>query len=153
MKKLEDLRGHLLANVPGLKRNPDKLLTFIEDGSIEFWPGQNLSHAYAIPIQIIVTDYAGNVDDLVLPILSWLQVREPGHDPMNTIRFEAELLNNNSYDIAITVNVTERVIVKATEAGLDVEHVLPEAPMEIEATEWEIIMDLHHFKEDVDFDD
>jgi len=100
-----------------------------------------------------VTDYAGNVDDLVLPILSWLQVREPGHDPMNTIRFEAELLNNNSYDIAITVNVTERVIVKATEAGLDVEHVLPEAPMEIEATEWEIIMDLHHFKEDVDFDD
>lgn len=153
MKKLEDLRNHLLANVPGLKRNPDKLLTFIEDGSIEFWPGPNLSHAYAIPIQIIVTDYAGNVDDLILPILSWLKVREPGHDPMNTIRFEAELLNNNSYDIAITVNVTERVIVKATEAGLDVEHVLPEAPMEMDATAWEIIADLHNVAEGVESDD
>lgn len=153
MRKLEDLRKHLMANVGGLKRNPEKLLTFIEDGAIEFWPGPNLSHAYAIPVQIIVTDYAGNVDDLILPILSWLQVREPGHDPMNTIRFEAELLNNNSYDIAITVSITERVIVKATDAGLDVEHVLPEPPMEIDATEWEIIMDLHGLKEDVDFDD
>lgn len=153
MKKLEDLRGHLLANVPGLKRNPDKLLTFIEDGSIEFWSGPNLSHAYAIPVQIIVTDYAGNVDELILPILSWLKVREPGHDPMNTIRFEAELLNNNSYDIAITVNVTERVIVKATEAGLDVEHVLPEAPMEMDATEWELIADLHNVAEGVESDD
>lgn len=153
MRKLEDLRKHLMANVDSLKRSPEKLLTFIEDGTIEFWSGPNLSHAYAIPVQIIVTDYAGNVDDLILPILSWLQVREPGHDPMNTIRFEAELLNNNSYDIAITVSITERVIVKATDAGLDVEHVLPEPPMEMDASEWEIIMDLHGLKEDVDFDD
>lgn len=153
MRKLEDLRNHVIENVPGLKRNPDKLLTFIEDGKIEFWSGPNLSHSYSIPVQIIVTDYAGNVDDLILPILSWLKVREPGHDPMNTIRFEAELLSNNSYDIAITVNVTERVIVKATEAGLDVEHVLPEAPLEIDATEWEIIADLHGVKEGVESDD
>lgn len=153
MRKLEDLRRHLLENVPKLKRNPDKLLTFIEDGNIEFWQGPNLSHAYSIPVQLIITDYAGSVDDIVIPVISWLSVREPGHDPMNTIRFEAELLNNNSYDIAITVNITERVIVKATENGLDIEHVLPEPAMEMDATEWEIIMDLHGLKEDVGFDD
>ncbi|OEY67463.1 phage tail protein [Marinobacter sp. X15-166B] len=153
MRKLEDLRRHVLANVPKLKRNPDKLLTFIEDGNIEFWQGPNLSHSYAIPIQLIVTDYAGSVDDIVIPVLSWLKVREPGLDPMNTVRFEAELLNNNSYDIAITVNITERVIVTATADGLDIEHVLPKPPMEMDATEWEIIMDLHGFYDGVESDD
>lgn len=153
MKKLTDLRAHLLANVPNLKRNPDKLLTFIEDGSIEFWEGPNLSHLYSFPVQLIITDYSGPVDDIILPVLSWLKIREPGHDPKNTLRFEAELLKNNSYDIAITVQVTERVIVKATDAGLDVEHILPEPPMEMDATEWQIIMDLHGLEEDVDFDD
>jgi len=153
MKKLEDLRGHILANVPNLTRNPEKLLTFIEDGSIEFWEGPNLSHMYSFPIQLIITDYSGSVDNIILPLLSWLKVREPGHDPKNTLSFEAELLKNDSYDIAITVQVTERVIVKATEAGLDVEHILPEPAMEMDATEWEIIMDLHGLEEDVPFDD
>src|SRR5690554_5393237 len=128
MKKLEDLRKHVIANVPRLQRNPDKLLTFIEDGSVEFWPGANLSHMYTLPIRLIVLDYAGSVDDIIIPILAWLKVREPGFDPQNTISFEAELLNNKSYDISVTVNVTERVIVKPKESGLDIEHVLPEPP-------------------------
>lgn len=153
MKKLADLRTHILTNVPGLKSNPDKLLTFIEDGNIEFWPGSNLSHMYTLPIRLIITDFTGNVDDIILPILSWLQVREPGFDPANTISFEAELLNNNSYDISITVNITERVIVTSTEAGLVADHVLPEPPLEMNSdAEWQIIADLHGLAEPVDGD-
>lgn len=154
MRKLSDLRNHILANVPHLKRNPDKLLTFIEDGNIEYWQGANLSHSYTLPVRLIVTDYAGEVDEIIIPILSWLQYREPGLDPSNTLSFEAELLNNNSYDISVTVNITERVIVKATEAGLDVEHVLPEPPMAMNGdAEWQIISDLHGLAETVPGDD
>ncbi|MBK1874585.1 phage tail protein [Marinobacter sp. 1-3A] len=153
MKKLADLRAHILANVPSLKRNPDKLLTFIEDGNIEFWQGANLSHNYTLPVRLIVTDYAGEVDHIIIPILSWLQIREPGHDPMTTLSFEAELLNNDSYDISVTVNITERVIVKATPAGLDVEHVLPEPPLVMnDDAEWQIISDLHGLSEPVEND-
>lgn len=154
MIKLTDLRAHILTNVPELQRNPEKMLTFIEDGNIEFWDGPNLSHMYRLPIRLIVTDYAGPVDDIILPILSWVKVREPGFDPANTISFEAELLNNSSYDISITVNITERVIVKTLESGFDVKHVLPELGLEMNAdAEWQIIMDLHGFKEDVENDD
>ena len=106
MRKLADLRNHILTNVAGLKSNPDKLLTFIEDGNIEFWQGTNLSHNYTLPVRLIITDYAGNVDDIIIPVLSWLQIREPGFDPQNSISFEAELLNNNSYDIIVTINIT-----------------------------------------------
>lgn len=154
MRKLADLRAHVLANVQELKRNPDKLLTFIEDGNIEYWRGTNLTHSYTLPVRLIVTDYAGEVDNIIIPILSWLQVREPGMDPRNTISFEAELLNNNSYDISVTVNITERVIVKATAAGLDVEHVLPEPELAMnEDAEWQIISDLHGLGEPVPGDD
>ena len=154
MRKLADLRNHILSNVPALKKNPDKLLTFIEDGNIEFWQGTNLSHNYTLPVRLIVTDYAGDVDEIIIPILSWLMVREPGSDPQNTISFEAELLNNNSYDISITVNITERVIVKTTEAGIDVEHVLPDPPLEMNSdAQWQIIADLHGLTETVDGDD
>lgn len=153
MKKLADLRTHILANVPCLKTNPDKLLTFIEDGNIEFWQGTNLSHMYTLPIRLIITDFTGNVDDIILPILSWLKIREPGFDPANTISFEAELLNNNSYDISITVNITERVIVTSTEEGLVTEHVLPEPPLEMNSdAEWQIIADLHGLTEPVEGD-
>lgn len=154
MRKLADLRNHILANVPDLKRNPDKLLSFIEDGNIEFWQGPNLSHMYTLPIRIIVTDYSGDMDELVLPILSWLAYREPGLDPQRSISFEAELQNNNSYDISITVNVTERVIVTALETGFQTDHVLPEPEMAMNPdAEWQIIVDLHGFNEPVESDD
>lgn len=154
MRKLVDLRSHIIANVPDLKRNPEKLLTFIEDGRIEHWKGPNLSHTYTMPIRIVVTDYSGEMDALILPILSWLSYREPGADPQNTISFEAELLNNQSYDISVTVNVTERVIVTPQNDGVNVEHVLPELDEEMNANaEWQIIMDLHGLKEPVPNDD
>lgn len=139
MKKLIDLRAHLLASVPGLKPNPDKLITFIEDGNIEFWEGDNLSHMYVMPIRLIVLDYAGDVDDIVIPILTWLKLREPGLNPTDTISFEAEMLNNNSFDLSISLNITERVIVKTTDSGNDVEHVLPGAPLAMNPdAQWQV---------------
>lgn len=154
MQKLVDLRNHILQNVPDLKRNPDKLLTFIEDGNIEYWQGTNLSHSYTIPARIIVTDYSGDIDNLIVPILSWLSYREPGLEPQNAISFEAEILNNDSWDLSVTVNITERVIVKVVPEGLDVQHVMPEPELEMnEDAEWQIIMDLHGLTEPVLGDD
>src|SRR5690554_4234186 len=92
MKKLEDLRKHVIANVPRLKRNPDKLLTFIEDGNIEFWPGANLSHMYTLPIRLIVLDYAGSVDDIIILILAWLKVRERSEEHTSELQSRPHLV-------------------------------------------------------------
>ena len=153
MRKLTHLRDHLLASVPELKRDPAKLLTFIEDGNIEFWEGPNLSHMYTMPIRLIITDFGGDVDDIMVPILSWLKVREPGLDPANTISFEAELLNNSCFDLSITLNITEHVIVKAVDGALDIEHVLPDPPLTMnDDAEWQVIADLQGYPESVDGD-
>ena len=44
MIKLQSLRQHLLSSVPELKRNPEQLHTFVNDGKVMFTRGTNLSH-------------------------------------------------------------------------------------------------------------
>lgn len=125
MNKLADLRNYLMNKIPELKRGPDRLLTFVEDGNIEFYPGSNLSHWYKMPVKIIVTDWQGSADDIVIPVLEWMQVREPGMDKKNAISFETEILNSKAMDLMLTLQITERVIVKDTELGREITHVLP----------------------------
>lgn len=125
MNKLADLRNHLLSKIPDLKRGPERLLTFVEDGNIEFYSGSNLSHWYTMPVKIIVTDWRGSADDIVVPVLEWMQVREPGMDQKNAISFETEILNSKAMDLMLTLQITERVIVKDTELGREITHVLP----------------------------
>lgn len=134
MNKLQDLRNHLLNRIPSLRRGPDRLLTFIEDGSIIFHQGENLSHRLKMTAKIIVTDWEGSSDDIIIPILEWMRVREPGRDPENSIRFEAEILNSGRVDLLVELDLLERVIVKHKEdGGYDITHVLPPSPLEMNA--------------------
>lgn len=125
MNKLHDLRAHLMARIPDLKRNPNQLLTFVEDGQITFHRGNGLSHRYSMPVRVIVTDWRYSADDLVLPILEWLALREPGMDEANTLSFETDIVDKSTLDIGFTVRITERVIVRDTPEGREIEHILP----------------------------
>lgn len=141
MKKLEFLRTHLINSIPGLKANPDKLLTFIEDGRIEFHRGLNLSHQYSVPARIVLTDYSGDIDVVMIPLLQWLSHYQPDLAPEEAIQFQAELLNNRAWDLAIDVTLTERVVVLVDCAAgkITSEHRMPEFPVEAcPATDWEL---------------
>ena len=132
MKKLTDLRQHIENRVPELQRGPDRLICFIEDGQIEFWPGPSLNHQYRIPARIIVTDYRGEADDIIVPILEWLQHKEPGQDPKNTISLDVEVLSNDAVDLSVTLNLTERVIVSGAPGSYTIEHVIPQPGPEMD---------------------
>ena len=47
MNKPESLRAHLVAAVPELKRNPDRLLTFVDNGSMRSTAAPGLSFEYS----------------------------------------------------------------------------------------------------------
>lgn len=112
MKKLTALRQHLIDAVPHLQRDPDQLLTFVEDGTIEFAPGANLSHGYTFTAQLVLLDYAAEVDAVIVPLLDWLSVYQPDLTPAEALKFEAEILNNDAVDLALRVQLTERVVAK-----------------------------------------
>lgn len=135
MNKPQQLRQLLSQAVPHLRKNPDCLHIFIEQGNI-FATGvkQNLSFEYQFNCVIIVTDYAQHADTLIVPLLGWLAQHQPEliFNPdkrASGFKFKAEILNHTTCDIEISLALTERVKVTPSETGLQVEH-LPEAPLD-----------------------
>ncbi|MCY1432140.1 P2 phage tail completion protein R (GpR) [compost metagenome] len=132
MNKPESLRTHLLASIPELTHNPERLLLFIDNGKIRSTAAAGLSFEYSYSLNLIFTDYAGHADAIAVPLLAWLRVHQPellanldkGKD---AIAFEADRLDNSKVDLSITLPLTERVIVHQQADGrLELDH--PEEP-------------------------
>ncbi|MDC8802564.1 phage tail protein [Halomonas pacifica] len=141
MIKLTALRQHLITAVPQLRQGPERLLTFIERGAIRFARGQHLSHQYRVPAKIVVTDYAGEIDAVVIPLLQWLSHYQPDLDDEEAVRIDAELLASGRWDLSLEVTLTERVVatVDCAEGRIQAEHRMPEYPIDAcPATHWQL---------------
>lgn len=122
MNKPESLRKHLLDSIPELKHNPDRLLVFIDNGTMRSTAAPGLSFEYAYTLNLILTDYAGHPDAVAIPLFAWVLVNqrelmenlERGKD---AIAFEADVLDNSKVDLSIKLPLTERVIVKRQDDG------------------------------------
>lgn len=128
MNKPESLRQHLLATINELKHNPDRLLIFIDNGKIRCTAAQSLSFEYGFDLQIILTDYAGHPDSVMLPLLGWLSVHQSEllenlNKSAQGIQFEADILDNSKVDLSLTLPLTERVVVgKDAEGKTTIKH-------------------------------
>lgn len=128
MLKPQQLRQALTDSVPELQRNPDALNVFIDSGRIVSTLASSLSFEYQYRLNMVITDYAGNIDLLVVPLLAWLRTNEP--DIMATeekrrtgFTFQADVISDTASDISIELQLSERVIVKQADDGLHVTHV------------------------------
>jgi hypothetical protein len=146
MRKANELREYLTRHNRFLSENPDRLHVFVEQGSIVSTASRNLSHEYRFTLTIVVTDYAGPTDAIMLPLLAWIRIKQPellaNKDRReNAISFDVELLNHDTADVEIKLPLTERVVVRTSPDGgaLVVEHVDepadPETPTELEEME------------------
>lgn len=131
MKKPASLRKFLTDNLPDLKRDQDTLLVFIEKGSLVSTLTPSLSFEYRYKLNVIVTDYSGDADILMVPLLVWIRTNQPDllmkHDGTG-IDFEAELLNHDTADISITLDISERVRVQIVNGQRVITH-LDEPPL------------------------
>lgn len=131
MKKPQSLRAHLLDAIPELRRDPERILIFVDEGALRSTMANGLSFEYAYTLNMILTDYAGDLAAVSIPILDWVRVNQSellaNLDKVKSgIKFEAEILANDKVDLAIQIPLTERVIVKQVETGLTVDY--PEEP-------------------------
>ncbi|SDU88008.1 phage tail protein [Pseudomonas mucidolens] len=122
MNKLESLRTHLLATVAEFKHNPDRLLIFIDNGKVRCTNAASLSFEYSFDLQIILTEFAGHPDSVMLPLLGWLSIHQTelleSLDKVNTgIQFEADILDKDKVDLSISLALTERVVVATDDQG------------------------------------
>ncbi|WP_110710533.1 phage tail protein [Salinicola sp. CR57] len=151
MKKLNALRQHLIDAVPGVADDPDRLLTFVEGGSIEFARGSDLSHGYTYTAQLVLTDYTDEVDAIMIPLLDWLGTYQPDLDPKQAVSFEAKILSNGAVDLALRVQLTERVVARrdCATGQIHIEHRMPTFEREeCPAEHWQLLIRNAHIDGD-----
>ena len=122
MLKPQQLRQALTDSVPELQRNPDALNVFIDSGRIVSTLASSLSFKYQYRLNMVITDYAGNIDLLIVPLLAWLRTNEPdimaSEEKRRTgFTFEADVISDTASDISIELQLSERVIVKQATTG------------------------------------
>ncbi|MDW5417435.1 phage tail protein [Iodobacter sp. CM08] len=117
MIKPASLREYLSATVQHLAHNPDKLAIFIDEGNLIATAGKSLSFEYQYTLNAIIQDYADHPDTIMVPVLAWVSSNQPElfsnvDKRQNGISFEADILNHDTIDLSIKINLTERVVVR-----------------------------------------
>jgi hypothetical protein len=149
VKKPESLKALLLASVPGLADKPENLSMFIDKGRIAARLTGSLSFEYRYTVNVVVQDFAGDVDALFVPLLAWVADQQPDlleRDSQEPFSFESEILDGDLADISIDLELTERVKVDRTDDGLVVTHL--DEPSRVDEFEgvrgvklWQLLLD------------
>jgi hypothetical protein len=138
MNKLASLRAHLLS-IPGeITIEPDDLLTFADSGQIiSSASGTNEHYEFKYKGNIIISNYSGQADKLAYWLLQWMKANQPDHldDP---IQFEADILNDDSVDLSLTIELNETVKIEQTADGILLHHVDEPSiePIPLDAATW-----------------
>lgn len=120
MLKPDKIRQIITLANPYLQRDPDKLQVFLDSGRIVAYGAASLSYEYRYTLNVIVQDYPNHADQIFLPMLVYLRTQQPElfenqEKAQNLIRFDAEMLSQQTIDLSIQVDLTERVIVKLSD--------------------------------------
>lgn len=124
MKKLASLRAALIASVPAIAADPSALEAYVERGEVRARPC-SLSFEYAYTASIWVQAYAGDVTDIHVPLLGWIADHQPDlfeKGESRPLTFESEILDADSIDLLISIELTELVRVTRVARGLKVDY-------------------------------
>ena len=135
MYKPKSLRKALTDAVPDLARNPEMMRIFIDNGKLASTLAASLSFENQYTLNIVVTDFTGDIELLLVPIQAWLRIHQA--DIMTTdegrkkgFTYFADINDNDSADISISLMLTERTIVREDGDKLHVESVPEPQPPE-----------------------
>lgn len=115
MIKPESLRRALLAYVPELSQDPEKMLIFADRGHLITTGANGDSWEYSYQLTIMIQDFAGDMDLLAATVLDWLSKEQPDllKNPQGRergVRFEAQLMTSELADVQLELDVSEPVI-------------------------------------------
>lgn len=135
MYKPKSLRKALTDAVPVLARNPEMMRIFIDNGKLASTLAASLSFENQYTLNVVVEDFTGDIELLLVPIQAWLRIHQA--DIMTTdegrkkgFTYFADINDNDSVDISISLMLTERTIVREDGDKLHIETVPEPQPPE-----------------------
>lgn len=136
MNKPQSLRSALNKSVPYVADNPDRLHLFVDSGQVVATSAPSLSWEYRYTLNVVITDFTGDQNLLMAPVLLWLRENQPDALQNSEAReklfsFEVDILSNDRCDISMDLKLTERVIATVEDGKAHIEAVPePDAPEE-----------------------
>lgn len=132
MRKPDTLRAAIVAQLPELASEPDRLRMWIERGGARSVMTAELGFGFAYRLNVLVTELAGDVALLGLAIFQWLRVNQPelmtpGRDGFT---FDVDILDNRTADVLIQLDLTEDVAVtQRDDGGFDMQYLAEQDPL------------------------
>jgi P2 phage tail completion protein R (GpR) len=134
MNKPQSLRKALNNAVAYVRDNPDRLHLFVDNGSLVATSAASISWEYRYTLNVVVTDFTGDQNLLMAPILYWLRDNQPdmlqnAAEREKLFTFEVDILGNGACDLSLNLKLTERVLAREVDGQMQVEAVPePELP-------------------------
>ena len=135
MRKPALLRAAIAAAFPDLARDPDRLRVWIDNGSIAARFAVLPSWEYRYQLSVLLLDFAGDPNRLMLAIVDWLRVEQPellqNHDTGNeAVKYRVDVLDSDCVDILLELELTEAIRCTPRQAGGFDLIVSPEPPVQ-----------------------
>ncbi|MBW5804090.1 phage tail protein [Burkholderia sp. COPS] len=129
MNKPASLRTAIEAAIPQVVESPERLTVFIDNGSLAATGAKGLSFEYRYVCHALLLDFSGDADELFLAIIEWVRANQPDlvlnpDERAHGITYEIDILDNETSDVSIKLQLTESVVVKVNDNGSrTIEHV------------------------------
>lgn len=147
MKKLKALRQHLLDALPADRHYADQLQVHVDSGTIHCASGNDLNHQQRYTAHFSLEAYQDTLDELTVPLLEWLRCYEPSALTPNALTFDATLLANGHWRIALSVPLSERVKVykDCAHQRYHTDHMLPTYADDFcHSRQWSLVVNDEH---------
>lgn len=132
MIKPDSLRQAIAATVPELARDTERLLMWIDQGKLRSHQTKTFGFEYRYTLNLTILDFAGEPSAVMIAVLAWLRTNQPDLLAVNqdAFDFEADILDNKSVDLALTIELSEQVACIAREdGGFDLQHMTEPNPL------------------------
>lgn len=133
MHKPKSLRQALIDAVPQLNANPERLQMTAGNGNIDARLAASLSFEERYELNVAVRAFSGSSEEIFVPVLAWLRENQPDiftldEGRKNGYRFRAVVNDDETMDITLSLQLTERMVVTQSEATLHATY-SPEPPL------------------------
>jgi hypothetical protein len=119
MRKSQSLRKALEAALPELRKEPERLKLWVENGAVR--ARGTASHGFALqyPLSVLIEQASTDIAIIALAITRWLRVNQPDLLAPNgdSFQFETDILDLTTADILFTINLTENITVEPQQDG------------------------------------
>ncbi|MEI2454571.1 phage tail protein [Lysobacter firmicutimachus] len=139
MNKPASLRAHLAAAMPELATDPERMLVFVEDGSLISTEQPNDSFELRYRLSLVLVDFVGDAARLFLAVLRWVRINQldliAHPDRWGELAFEVDVIDHERADVQIRLPLRERIGVTVDANGA--EQVTPWPEPKFDVTVWE----------------